>query len=458
MYDMASVTDPERDEPADEPTPSRTKRVWTYGLIAVSVIAVAVVIVGLLLPGPESELTTAPPSSSDVPSSAAAPTENRVVDEPFDPKAPIPGCDTVEVPDTGDGKITSSFTTGEPSYDNPRFPWFTGPKATAMSDALRQLLPAGAELQFATESQSLVFQPITDFGDPDPMGSTNAYGSVTNGDARGSLQVVVQKTSAKVPPCVAGQLDARRVLSDATVVDVHDTWQEINGVRTNRRSAYAYAGDGSWIQAIADDAYGDNKKQNSGKIPLAIDDLVRMAGDPGLRVSTAVPAGTPAPRDECLAYYGGADGPEVTREQAARLDRVLATIDFRDRRPPPLQISGSTNNGLCTTVPAAGSLPRLDISIAGGQSPPAQERPDPTSGERTSIRRLGDGTVISMSRSFYSTAPIDDPGAAQSEMSTTVIVTRPNGNQVAVVSRSSFAPALPPAELEEIALTPGLEL
>lgn len=458
MYDMASVTDPQSDEPADESTPSRTKRRWTYGLIAVSIVAVAVVIVGLALPRPEPERTTAPPTSTEAPSGAAAPTENNVVDEPFDPKAPIPGCDSVEVPDTGEGRITSKFTTDEARYDNPRFPWFTGPKATAMSNALREVLPAGAELQFARRTESLIFQPITDFGDAEPTGATNAYGSVVNGDASGQLQVAVEKTSSPAPACVAGQLDERRTEPDGTVIDLHDTWREVNGVRTNTRTARAHVADGSSIDAIADDRTGDKKDFRSGRVPLTIDDLVRIVSDRRLHVSDPVPADTPAPREKCLAFYGGAEGPEVTAEQARKLDRVLATVDVDGRRPLPLQPSDSTSNALCTTIPAAGSTPQLDISIAGGQKPPVEQRPDPTAGGRSTFRRLDDGTVVQTLSDFYSSAPMDNPGAGVTEMSTTAIVTRPNGNQVAATARSSSAPTLPAAVLEKIALTPGLEL
>lgn len=458
MYDMASVTDPERDEPAEKAPPSRTKRRWTYGLIAVSVIAVAVVIIGLALPGPEPELTTTPPTSTDASSSVVTPTENKVVDEPFDPKAPIPGCGTVEVPDTGEGRITSKFTTDEAGYDNPRFPWFTGPKATAMSNALREVLPAGVELEFARRTESLIFQPITDFGDPEPTGATNAYGSVVNGDASGHLQVAVEKTTSTAPACVAGQLDERRTGPDGTVIDLHDTWREVNGVRTNTRTARAHVADGSSIDAIADDRTGDKQDSHSGRVPLTIDDLVRIVSDRRLRVSDAVPAGTPAPREECLAFYGGAEGPDVTAEQARRLDRVLAAVDVDGRRPLPLQPSDSTSNALCTVIPASGSTPQLNISIAGGQRPPVEQRPDPTSGGRTTFRRLADGTVVQTMSDFYSSAPMDDPGAGVMEMSTTAIVTRPNGTQVTATVRSSAAPTLPVTELEKIALTPGLEL
>ncbi|MBJ7291238.1 MAG: hypothetical protein JHC79_20190 [Williamsia sp.] len=431
----------------------------TYGLVAVSVVALAVVIVGLTLPGPEPELTTAPPPSTEAPSSAAAPTENKVVDEPFDPKAPIPGCDTVEVPD--EPTYSSRVTTGRPGYDNPKFPWFNGPKATAMSTALAQDLPAGAEIDFASPSASLVFQPISDFGDDDPTGTTNAYGSVSNGDARGGVQIAVQKSSRPIPPCVAGQLDERRSLPDGVVVDLQDTWREINGTRTNTRSASAYVPDGSWIYASSNDSVGNTGGQNSGRIPLTIDDLVRIAGDPRLRVTAAVTAGTPAPSQGCSgpSAFDSANGPAVTREQAKRLDRVLATIDFGGPSPGPLQLTDFSDDALCVSVPDAMGGATIDIAIAGGRTPPAEERPDPVSGAQKTRRVLQDGTVVQTLFANYAPALGPDGGDSRPQSANSVVVTRPGGTEITIRS-SAVSPnsATPLERLESIALTPGLEL
>ncbi|MGJ0119798.1 hypothetical protein ACQ7HM_11370 [Williamsia sp. MIQD14] len=408
-------------------TSSRTKRTPTIAVWVVTLAALGGVVAAVLVwPEPDPQVTSSPSTNGNASTSTVS-----------DPKAAIPGCDEV-VATSAPGEETSRMAIGEDVYDNPRFPWFTSAKATAMSDALKGLLPAGAELQFGRVTESFVFQPITDFGDPDPTGSTNAYGSVINGDARGRVQVYVQKTSAPVPPCVTGQLDERRTLPDGTVVDVRETRRQDDGEQTIARSVDAYVADGSWIGATADDRIGEDEKERSGKPPLTIDDLVRIVSNPRLRVSTTVPPGTPAPREECLGFYGGSIGPVLTRDQASRLDSVLETIDFGGRKPLPLQPSNSTNHALCTSVPSIGADAKLDISIAGGQSAPIAGRPDPTDGYRGTTRRLADGSIVQTT--FDS-----------------VVVTRPDGTQVSVTAEIS-SPAQVPADgmLESIALTPGL--
>ncbi|KQS01016.1 hypothetical protein ASG12_06515 [Williamsia sp. Leaf354] len=435
-----------------DPARVRAQRAWTFVLCAVSLSAVGAII-GAVFPWPDNDATpsAAPAASSSVaaPATTAAssapptPAAPNVVEEPFDPKAPIPGCATVEQPDPGSGTIISRLSSGTPSYDNPRFPWFSGPKATAMSNAVADQLPPRATIDFANPSSSLFFGPILDLDEsaPDPEGSTIASGSLTNGDAHGSVFLTVQKTSAPVPPCVAGQLDARRTLPDGTIVDVHDTWREVDGVRTNTRSADATATDGSRITANAGDTLG-NTQQSRGAVPLTIDDLVRIVGDPRLRVSTPVPPGTPPPAQGCGdRSFGTSNGPAVTREQARRLDGVLATIDFGGRRPAPLQVAEGSSSTLCTTVPGGNGAPARQITITGGQSLPPQPRPDPVSNPGT-WRTLADGSVV------------------QTQNLDTVIVTRTNGTRV-TVSNDGAPPASltsPTTELESIALTPGLKL
>jgi hypothetical protein len=453
----------ERGEPMDEQALVRTKRISTYALVVVSLVAVVVMVVVLMRQPPEPELTTAPTTTSAEPDPAApdpaAPVENDVVEEPVDPNADIPGCDTVEAPD--EGGLTAIASMGNPSYDNPKFPWFSGPKATAMSNALAELLPDGAEIEFASETRSLVFQPITDFGDaePAPKGSTHASGSVVNGDGKGGVFVSVQLNPGPIPPCVAGSLDERRTLPDGTVVDVHDTWRETNGVRALSRSAMSYVSDGSWISASAYDNFGDTQQEHSGTIPLTIDDLVRIVSDPRLRVSTAVPPGTPAPSEECEGAGFGTAGPVLTHEQARKLDAVLAPIDLGGAKLAPLRPGDSSNTTLCTGLSNVRGVAELDISIVGGQPLPTPERPQPGSGGQKTLRTLADGTVVQTDHSYRSGAPMGKPEEATSELINSVVVTRTGGTQISV---SSSAPAatdvLPLGELESIALTPGLEL
>ena len=70
---------------------------------------------------------------------------------PRDSSATIPGCDVVEAPD---GRAVAFYQALEESYDNPRYPWFSGRKATALSDALAAALPAGTDIEFPSAGTS----------------------------------------------------------------------------------------------------------------------------------------------------------------------------------------------------------------------------------------------------------------------------------------------------------------
>lgn len=82
------------------------------------------------------------PTTTTLEPEQSVPTLPDIVEEPIDPTADIPGCDTVEEP--GERYSSLSVTSGEPSYDDPDFPRFSGPKATAMSNAVVDLLPDAA--------------------------------------------------------------------------------------------------------------------------------------------------------------------------------------------------------------------------------------------------------------------------------------------------------------------------
>ncbi|MET4164499.1 MULTISPECIES: hypothetical protein [Gordonia] len=447
----------------DDTSSSPSTRTWTSALVLVSIVALAFVVVGLVLPSPDPGLTTTPPpaSSGTEQSDPAATEAPTVVDEPVDPKAPIPGCDIVEVPEES-GYTAFTGMGPPPTYDNPEFPWFNGPKATAMSTALARALPARAEIAFASPRQSFIFQPITSFKAPapEPRGSTYAGGELINGDARGSVSVDVQRSSLPIPPCVAGQLDERRTLRDGVVVDVHDTWQEVDGVRTLSRTARAYVADGSWIAARASDATGANQQDRSGSVPLSIDDLVRIVDDPGLRVSTPVAPGTPTPIEHCESPFESYKGTPVTREEARELDAVLATVDLGGARLPPMAPVGSPAEGmLCTGVADLGDGVAIDITIIGGQPRPSAERPVPGRGSPKTLRALPDGTLVQTDVMSQSRSSTTDPREQIRETTHSVVVTRPTGTRVSV-SSSAASPTepLPMKELENIALTPGLEL
>lgn len=438
---------------------SLTTRLWIIGLSLVSVVALVVIAVGLLLPRPQPELTTIPVSSSEE-SAPAISEPPETVDEPFDPTAPIPGCDVVKPP--GKGFMTAVTSQGEPSYDNPKFPWFTGPKATAMSDAVAELLPPGAEIEFASPELSLIFQPITDFSEATPNppnGSTNAHATVINGSAEGGVYVTVQQTSEPVPLCIAGSVDERRTLADGVIVDVQDTWHEVDGVRTLSRSASAYVADGSRISAGANDVHGATQQEHSGAVPLTIDDLVRIVADPRLRVSTPVAPGTPAPPAPCGSPFGQSDGPPVTREEARKLDVVLATVDLDGATLPPLQLAKWSKGTLCTSIAKLRDDADLNVLIEGGQPLPVEERPVPGSGGSKSMRTLPGGIVVQTESAFTGGPAGGNPDDTTTRATNSVVVTRPDGTQI---TASSTAPtpdeALPLSELESIAMTPGLEL
>lgn len=446
----------------DEQTSARTQRIWTYGLILVSVVALVVVVAGLLLPQSDPELTTAPTTTSSEGADPAVPEQPDIVEEPVDLTAPIPGCDVVEQPDEATYTAFSSLTTDDPSYDNPKFPWFNGPKATEMSNAVAELLPAGAEIEFASPERSLVFRPIMDYGEPTPDtpdSSTYANGSVVNGDARGGLFVSVAQSTRPIPSCVAGDLDERRTLSDGVVVDVQDTWRETDGVRSLIRSARAYVPDGSRIGAQANDAFGAQQDQHSGKVPVSIDDLVRIVADPRLRVSTVAAPGTPPPSQGCRGGSFDDSGLAVSRAQARTLDAVLASIDLGGPKLPPLQLGEYSQALLCTGIATVTPTAGLEVSITGGQPLPVEQRPVQGGGSQKTLRTLPDGTVVQTDVTFSGGRSMGNSDEYISEAINSVVVTRPTGTQVSVSSTaSSPTDALPLPQLESIALTPGLEL
>lgn len=437
-----------------------TQRRVTALLVVVTVVAVGLIGLELTRPRSESTSATAPPGPSATPvSSSAAPTSTpTVVDEPFDPDAPIPGCASVEKP--GSSTTYSAFaSTGQQSYDNPKFPWFSASKATAMSQAVVGDLPDGADVVFAPPSRSFVFEPIFDYGDdaPDDIGgTTTASGAITRGSAIGTMFVSVRKADRPIPACVAGELDARRTMPDGTVVDVHDTWTETDGRRRLSRTANAYAGDGSWIGAQADDRRSATGDDFSGQVPLTVDELVAVVTDERLRVTASVPPGTPAPRKDCVTALDE-KGPPVTREQAARLDAVLAGVDLGGRRFLPLQPADSSDSSLCTSTVPDGNPTSVDIVITGGQSPPTPRRPEPFS-DPGNTTTLPDGTVLETRRDAGSSGLTTSGERTVPETGATAVVTRPSGTQVTVSSRAAVPmPPLPDATLQSIALTPGLE-
>ncbi|MFE7801431.1 hypothetical protein [Nocardia sp. NPDC057440] len=187
------------DKDSTAPSPAVTR--WTVGLTCVAIVATGFLIAGLLHE-PEPELTTAPvtPITSEPPD----PAEYSYVTPPVTFPVQIPGCDVVEPPQRGQSIGMAYFDTY--GYDNPSYPWFSGPKAVAMTQALQDALPGDVEIAFASVDRSLVFQPI--LGDPtedEGLGGSAAAGRgggrdrrmakrVVRGEGDGSISVTVSVT------------------------------------------------------------------------------------------------------------------------------------------------------------------------------------------------------------------------------------------------------------------------
>jgi len=444
------MQDMENGDDKDATAPCSAVQHWTVGLTCVAIVATGYLIAGLLYER-EPELTTAPitPTTSEPPE----PAEYSYVTPPVTFPAQIPGCDVVELPQPQPGQGFSMTTFGTPGYDNPSYPWFSGPKAVAMTQALRAALPAGVEIAFAPVDRSLVFQPILDDGTEDKSfgGWTDARATLLRGDRSGSLSVNVRESTMPIPPCVAGDLDERRRLPDGTIVDTHDTWYETNGVRTLSRSATAYLPDGSVAFAYVTDDAADGSGY-TGTVPLTIDDLVAVVTVSGIRVTAPVPPGTPNPPESCNIW--AESSPAIDQAEARRWDAVLAQIplDGLTLDPPLGALLPASTGGACQVVRVTtpGRQSRLSVAISTGQPLP-QELP---SNDGATSRRLPDGTVVE-TRESRSTVMEPSPST---QTTRTVTVTRPSGTQIQVTSGDGPAEPLPFELLEAIASNPGLEV
>ncbi|WP_083742631.1 hypothetical protein [Rhodococcus sp. MTM3W5.2] len=392
--------------------------------------------------------------------------------------AQIPGCDVV-VPPSEVRRINFAAVGTSAGYDNANYPWFSGPKATAMSDALKDALPPGVEVEFGTPADSLLFEPILDWHRPDSAGAvdglsgwTKAEGTLIRGATYSSLSVEVRHSDEPVPSCIAGHLDRRVKRADGTIVDSREQWVEFGGIGNQARTVTAYLTDGTTIQALSGFVMrdGDAEKAYSGRVPLGIDELTALVTAPGLRVTAPVPEGMSAPPEGCSAAASG-DGPEIDRKTIDRLNRSLddqwqtelAGIATLDRPIGSLQLSDFDNLGACEVLTAdvAGSTSRMDISITGGVALPTEvDAPDRiVDGLRRSARVLPDGSVVQRVEKFPSPAPTNPGDMPSLDEVRSVTVIRPSGTQVSVSSS-----AQPPAvqltldQLEAIATTPGLEL
>ncbi|QIS12677.1 hypothetical protein [Nocardia arthritidis] len=426
-----------------------------------AIVAAGVIVAGLLHK-PEPELTTKP-TEPGIPPGAATGQMYVMVTPPVTYPVAIPGCDKVEPPYTTDtGGFSVAIGTGSYSYDSPAYPWFTGAKAAAMTQALRNALPSGVEIALAPIEKSLVFQPIPVMkGEPDklPDGTTDADATVVRGDLSGSLRVTVRQSTHPIPPCRAGSLDERRHLADGVIADTHDSWLEAGHGRTSTRSVDAYLPDGTVVTAEADNSLPDQKSHSAG-VPLTIDELVAMTtSTPQLRATTPAPPGTPEPPQRCTA---SGSGKSIDRNTATRLNGVLARIPLDgltldrplgDLHPGDFDFPGLNDtdsvDGVCQTVRVTAGQERSNLSIAIGTRP---SDPEAFEGAYETARQLPDG--VSVQHHEYEVSD-DEPNSTR-KSGRTVTVTYASGSWVRIDSTGT--PPLTYDQLEAIALTPGLEV
>ncbi|WP_194818460.1 hypothetical protein [Nocardia sp. XZ_19_385] len=437
----------------DATTPSRAVTGWTVGLACMAVVMSGVIVNGLFHE-PQRELTTTPviPTAEETPESI----ETLYVTEPVVFPVQIPGCDVVEPPVDGRGYSMMYMESG---YDNPAYPWFSGPKAGAMTNALRDALPDDIEIAFAPVRESLVFEPISGDGkEPYGIGGwTSARAAVLRGAGAGALSVTVRQSTKPIPACVAGALDERRHLADGAIVDLQDTWSETNGVRTLSRTATAYLPDGTEARANATDVTVDGEG-HTGAVPLTSEDLLALVTAPGLRVTAPVPPGTPDPPQQCNVYVFTQSTAPIDEARARRVNAVLARIPLPDLTlDRPLELRPDRTGGLCQAVRVTtpGRESDLRIAITAGVVLPSITETSSNSGsERVTTRQQPDGSVVENSE--RRDVRVSQAGQTTVEIDRSVTVTYRSGTQVDVAS--SGAEPLSFAVLEAIALNPGLEV
>ncbi|OYD68928.1 hypothetical protein [Rhodococcus sp. OK302] len=467
----------------------RTEK-WTVGLTVVSLMAGGIVFAGLVDRWSGSE--------SDLVASTSVGTTSQAQEESPDPNSEytyvtptavypttIPGCESVDALEEGGMSMISYMSNTAETYDDPRFPWFSESKASAMSAALASALPEHVQMKFASPSESLQFGPISAPSDSDElpegmsienMASTSASTTLIRDGKLGRLDVWLQRSSAPIPPCYAGSLVERRTLADGSVVDGQDTWSETNGVRTLSRSAILYGSDGTLVQANATDSVyqGGSGVEISGSVPLTVDELIALVSLPQLRTTAPVPVGTAPLKSDCQGSAIEPTGRELDRGTVDELGRAL---ESGWRAAPPgmpslepalgaLVLAASDNSTACQELVArsGSNEATLRISISSGQPlPKAPNKYDPSyDGHPISSITTADGSVVERDERHYAVMPMGNgDGASQStsEQSRYVTLTRPSGAQVSVYSSAS-SPNSPMTfeQLEFLANIDGLEI
>ncbi|MCJ0979656.1 hypothetical protein MTX35_18245 [Rhodococcus sp. ARC_M12] len=365
---------------------------------------------------------------------------------------PIPGCDVVLPAEEG-----FSFSIGSYGgrYDNPDYPWLTATKASALSTALIESLPADVELEFAPPSNSLVFQPMQIYPEgveiaegvtvEDISGDSTASGVVGRGDVLAPLVVSVEEWDGEIPPCVEERVDERTTLPDGTVVDTLDAVSDSNGRATHRRTAVAYFTD-TLVHARTSNEGSDSL------LPLEVDEVRSIVSNPELRVTAEVPEGTPPPPRDCGSYRENPTLP-LSKNMVERIGASLADQwavvfpDTQSDRPIGDLVLGSSGTGsACTTVnvstPTGSTELSIEISIrdtSGRRNTGAQDSPG------VSRLTLPDGTVVTRRSD-------DTPMGGQS--SEWLSVLRPSNTLV----QFSFGDGIEADSLVELATAPGLDL
>ena len=380
----------------------------------------------------------------------------------------IPGCDVVEPPSVESATLSASFTS-EDVYDNPQYPWYSGPRSVMMTRAVADALPDGVDVLFGSHRESLTFQPIpmasTEPGEPLPQGFASASGEVGRGDSRGQLAVSVSQGDGVVPPCVAGSVTERSRAADGTVMDANESWYEYGSDRTTFRSVVAYAPDGSQISATSSDAAGF-QSTNTGErdTVLTVDELKALAALPELRVTAAVPADTPEPVGGCDNSFGYFSGDQtIDAASAAALNSALDGVDVGQRFEPKLgtlMLADFETGVVCTRADVLGTGADVSISIRGGQAlPTVPSVYDPAyPGRPLETEMLDGGAVMQVEESKYSYSPAAE-GGPTGGMRRSVTVTYPSGTQVEVRSHAEDPDEpLGVDTLRTIATTDGLDI
>ncbi|WP_338890685.1 hypothetical protein [Rhodococcus sovatensis] len=384
--------------------PRRHDAVMTT-LAITSIVATGIVVAGLTATPAEPELTVQPVApASENPTPAE---EYEYVTPEVEYPTTIPGCDTVDEP--VDSTYSSYFGTVAQSYDNPIAPWFSGPKAHIMSQALLAALPSGITFQ---DGVIPYFDPIPVYEgmtEETAIDSTSAYGSIRTATGDGYLSVGVGQSDRGVPPCIAGDVDERTTMSDGSVVDTLTTWYEVNGDRTYERNAIAYRPDDSVVSVYT------SVPAEEDALPLSRDELIDIVTAPGLDTSTAPPPGTPGSISECSPSTQTESTREYTATDIATLDSALRQADTAALAPSPplgsLRTSG-WGGGLCQVVNSAAGV--LTIAISDDPQP--------------------------------------DPGYVTT--GSTVSLPSPSGMGITITTELPWERA----DLERLALTPGLDL